>query len=235
MYILTDEKVLQLQARAIGEWDDHLAKMKRRKAVDLIAAKSGLIEHFITQKERYEKDPHNFYWFKNKDNYSVFCNVPFGEYIFKNHKGKTYTGLISQGAAYRDSVNHVEEHYIPRTTTGKIIVEAIKNNDIYNVFDNNCSIDNVCKFIDEEYSKFGSVIITTKYENKRLDNYLTANSLTYSDLQNFEHYKAVGIELLEKIKVSKKKNKIKKEVFLKNDSKFFPEIVTSAMKELVIA
>ena len=67
--------------------------------------------------------------------------------------------------------DHVtEEHWIPRTTVGKIIADAIVyGTDDYDALNGDCSLENIYRWIDTNTHLFCSIIISSKEENKTLN------------------------------------------------------------------
>jgi hypothetical protein len=198
-------------------------------------------------------------------------NPYFGEVIFKAGF-YLYTGYFTSGAEQwlnRSSSNWrsskqtkklgeprdgwTEEHWIPRTTVGKIAMDALLyNKDDYKVFDGDCSIENVCSWIEKNIHLFCSVIISSKDENDKLDKLIDDNHFTFEQLLNLEHYKELGItldrnkhlfkkylkpRLAKRYKAEQDDISLRKQKWsfvVKDDSHFFPQIITPAMKELAI-
>lgn len=193
-------------------------------------------------------------------------NPSFGEPIFK-FGCFLHTGYFTSGAEkilYKKDKNGkslvTEEHWVPRTTVGKIIANAIVyDTDDFDALNGDCSIENVYRWIDSNAHLFCSVIISTKKENKQLDNLTKIKEedgkeiiqYTFPQLLNLEHYKDLGISLNRNLSRFNKYTKppaAKKYQHLRDnpeqnppswthlmdDSHFFSEIRTPAMKELFI-
>ena len=202
---------------------------------------------------------------------SKIANPYFGEVIFKGGFN-LYTGYFTSGAEEWLNTNSsnwrsskqtkklgqprdgwTKEHWIPRTTVGKIIIDAlVYNKDDYKVFDGDCSIENVCSWIEKNTHLFCSVIISSKEENDKLDKLIDDNHFTFEQLLNLEHYKELGITLdrnkhlfkkylkprpAKRYKAEQDDISLRKQKWsfvVKDDSFYFPEIVTPAMKRLTI-
>tara|TARA_R100000234_G_scaffold28101_1_gene16218 strand:- start:328 stop:1182 length:855 start_codon:yes stop_codon:yes gene_type:complete len=210
---------------------------------------------------------------------SDLANPYFAEPIFKCGC-KLYTGYFTDNASQwlynekdwrpkstteklgepRDG--YTEEHWIPRTTVGKIIVDGLFfKSDNYNVFNtNNISLDMVHNWIDENTHLFCSLIIASVDENDKLKTEIDKNHYTFSQLLNLEHYKSNGITLHKNTHFlfegycaangSRKTNIFGKTVGeqkqniqwrhqkwdfpTSDDSHFYPNIITPAMQELCV-
>lgn len=146
-----------------------------------------------------------------------------------------------------------KEHWIPRTTVGKIIIDALcYNKDDYKVFDGNCNIKSVCHWIEQNTHLFCSIIISSEEENHQLNDLIQKKHFTFEQLLNLEHYKELGITLdrnkhiFKGYKKARKAKKYKAEqdditlrgqkwsFVVKDDSFNYPQIITPAMKELSI-
>jgi hypothetical protein len=190
--------------------------------------------------------------------FNHMINPSFGEPIFK-FGCYLHTGYFTSGAK-KDLHNNgeksenTEEHWIPRTTVGKIIANAIVHGtDDYDALNGDCSMENIYRWIDSNTHLFCSIIISSDEENKKLDGVTSKNKYSFSQLLNLEHYKDLGISLDRNLsrfnKYTKPKWRSKKNQHLWDtphlnppswkhlwdDSYFFPAILTPAMKELVIA
>ena len=201
----------------------------------------------------------------------LIANPWFGEPIFKVGC-YLYTGYFTSGAeewlntkpeTWRSAKQTTKlgiprdgwtkEHWIPRTTVGKIIVDALcYNKDDYKVFDGNCSIKNVCRWIEQNTHLFCSIIISSEEENDQLNSLIGKKHFTFEQLLNLEHYKELGITLdrnkhvFKGYKKARKAKKYKAEqdditlrgqkwgFVVKDDSFHYPQIITPAMKELSI-
>lgn len=204
------------------------------------------------------------------------ANPYFGEVIFKSGC-KLYTGYFTDDSVqwlYNKKIwrsketterlgeprdGFTEEHWIPRTTVGKIIVDAlIYGKDEYDVFNGDTSLESVHNWIDNNTALFCSIIIASKSENDQLNTEIEKNHYTFPQLLNLDHYRSLGITLHKnnhfkfnkycKPGGTRKTNmfgasvKEQKENFeLRNqnwsfptldDSHFFPSIITPAMQEL---
>ena len=174
-----------------------------------------------------------------------------------------HTGYFTSGSE-KDLYNkdHItEEHWIPRTTVGKIIANAIVHGtDDYDALNGDCSMENIYRWIDSNAHLFCSIIISTKKENKKLDGETKTKEkdgkdiiqYTFPQLLNLEHYRDLGLSLNRNLSRFNKYNKpkwISKKnqhlwdnphlnppnwIHLMDDSHFFPQIITPAMKELAI-
>ena len=192
-------------------------------------------------------------------------NPSFGEPIFK-HQCTLHTGYFTSGVngAESDLYNGkyvTKEHWIPRTTVGKIIANAVVHGtDNWDALNGDCSIENIYRWIDSYAHLFCSVIIASRVENRQLNNLTKTKDsdgnetipYTFQQLLNLEHYKDLGISLnrnLSKFKrYSNPKSRAKKWqhrwdnphlnppiwTHLGDDSFFFPNIITPAMKELCV-
>ena len=212
-------------------------------------------------------------WHRRKDHpempdmFDHLVNPDFGEPILKC-ACYLHTGYFTS-AAKKDLHNNnkgtesknTKEHWIPRTTVGKIIANAVVyGRDDYNALNGDCSLENVYRWIDSNAHLFCSIIISTKKENKQLDKLTKTKEedgkdiiqYTFPQLLNLEHYKDLGISLSRNLsrfnKYTKPKWRSKKNqhlwdnphlnppswTHLMDDSHFFSEIRTPAMKELFI-
>ena len=218
---------------------DLKGKLERTK----IALKWGS-EMFYDKKN----DPHMKEMFKH------LINPIFGEPIFK-FSCYLHTGYFTSDAE-KDLYNkdHVtEEHWIPRTTVGKIIANAIVyGTDHFDALNGDCSIENIYRWIDSNTHLFCSIIISSKEENEKLNDLTSRDQYSFPQLLNLEHYKDLGISLNRNLsrfnKYTKPKWRSKKNqrlwdnphlnppnwTHLKDDSCFFPKILTSAMNGLHI-
>tara|TARA_R110000824_G_scaffold389114_1_gene585027 strand:+ start:1414 stop:2205 length:792 start_codon:yes stop_codon:yes gene_type:complete len=200
-----------------------------------------------------------------KEMFRYQINPSFGEPIFKYgcllHTGYFTAGAEKDLHNNGKEKKNAKEHPFPRTTVGKIIANAIVyGTDDYDALNGDCSMENIYRWIDLNAHLFCSVIIASKEENERL-NKLTGTKeedgkeiiqYTFPQLLNLEHYRDVGLTLNRNLSRFNKYTKpaaAKKYQHLRDnphlnppswthlmdDSHFFPEIVTPAMKELVIA
>ena len=112
--------------------------------------------------------------------------------------------------------DHVtEEHWIPRTTVGKIIANAIVyGTDHFDALNGDCSIENIYRWIDSNTHLFCSIIISSKEENEKLNALTSRDQYTFPQLLNLEHYKDLGISLNRSL------------------SRFFPEVIMPSMIHL---
>ena len=189
--------------------------------------------------------------------FNYLINPSFGEPIFK-FSCYLHTGYFTVGAEKDlhitgEKRNNTEEHWIPRTTVGKIIANAIVHGtDDYDALNGDCSIENIYRWIDLNAHLFCSVIISTKKQNKQLDNLTKTKFYSFPQLLNLEHYRDLGLSLNRNLsrfnKYTKPKWRSKKNqhlwdnpeenppnwTHLKDDSCFFPKILTSAMNGLHI-
>ena len=195
-----------------------------------------------------------------KEMFQPQINPSFGEPIFK-HGCYLYTGYLTSGAApvlYKKDEKGkslvTNEHWIPRTTVGKIIANAIVyGTDDFDALNGDCSIENIYRWIDSNTHLFCSIIISSKEENNELNDLTSKDQYSFSQLLNLEHYKDLGISLNRNLSLFdryyKPKSRAKKWQdhwdnphlnppkwkHLMDDSHFFSEIRTPAMRELVIA
>jgi len=200
-------------------------------------------------------------WHRRKDHsempdmFDHLVNPDFGEPILKC-ACYLHTGYFTSGAK-KDLHNkgkkskNTEEHWIPRTTVGKIIANAVVHGtDDYDALNGDCSIENIYRWIDLNAHLFCSVIISTKKQNKQLDNLTKTKFYSFPQLLNLEHYRDLGLSLSRNLsrfnKYTKPKWRSKKNqhlwdnphlnppnwTHLLDDSHFFPEILTPAMNEL---
>lgn len=217
----------------LNEDNEYLKKhrQKSRKNLDeklnktKIALKWGA-ELFYNKKD----DP------QMKEMFRYLINPILGEPIFKFdcyfHTG--YFTSDTKDTLYQ--INHPLEHWIPRTTVGKIIANAIVNNtDDYGVFDGNCSMENIFRWIDDYTHLFCSVIVASSEENSKLDKLIQKNNYTFQQLLDLQHYRDLGINLYRNYSKFNKYNKgdgKENWTHLKDDSHFYPNIITPAMQEL---
>ena len=191
------------------------------------------------------------------DMFDRLVNPDFGEPILKCGC-YLHTGYFTSGAK-KDLHNkgkkskNTEEHWIPRTTVGKIIANAVVyGRDDYNALNGDCSLENVYRWIDSNVHLFCSIIISTKKENKKLDHLTKTKFYSFPQLLNLEHYREFGLSLNRNFsrfnKYNKPKWRSKKNqhlwdnphlnppnwTHLMDDSFFFPQIITCAMCELSI-
>ena len=183
-------------------------------------------------------------------------NPSFGEPIFK-FSCYLHTGYFTSGAekdlhTKGEKSKNTEEHWIPRTTVGKIIANAIVHGtDDYDALNGDCSMDNIYRWIDSNTHLFCSIIISTKKENKKLDHLTKTKFYSFPQLLNLEHYRDLGLSLnrnlsrfnkYTKPKPAKKYQHLRDNPHLNppnwthllDDSHFFPETLTPAMNELFI-
>ena len=194
-----------------------------------------------------------------KEMFQPQINPSFGEPIFK-HGCYLHTGYVTSGAEpilYKKDKKGkrlvTEEHWIPRTTVGKIIANAIVyDTDDFDALNGDCSIENIYKWIDLNTHLFCSIIIASKEENEKLNDLTSRDQYSFSQLLNLEHYKDLDISLNRNVRrferYYKPKSRAKKWkhlwdnphlnqpkwTTLKDDSHFFPQILTSAMNGLLI-
>ena len=186
LYYLSDDN-LSLQSHQRKPRKDLEGKLERTKT----ALKWGS-EMFYSKKD----DPQMKYIFKN------LINPIFAEPIFK-FSCYLHTGYFTSGAEPvlykkdKDGKSLVtEEHWIPRTTVGKIIADAIVyGTDDYDALNGDCSLENIYRWIDTNTHLFCSIIISSKEENKTLNDLTKKNQYTFQQLLNLEHYKDLGISL----------------------------------------
>ena len=243
LYYLSDDN-LSLQSHQRKPRKDLEGKLERTKT----ALKWGS-EMFYSKKD----DPQMKYIFKN------LINPIFAEPIFK-FSCYLHTGYFTSGAEPvlykkdKDGKSLVtEEHWIPRTTVGKIIADAIVyGTDDYDALNGDCSLENIYRWIDTNTHLFCSIIISSKEENKTLNDLTKKDQYTFQQLLNLEHYKDLGISLNRNLSMfkdySKPPSRAKKWQdrwdnphlnppkwkHLGDDSFFFPNIITPAMQELCL-
>jgi len=187
--------------------------------------------------------------------FNYLINPSFGEPIFK-FSCYLHTGYFTSGAekdlhTKGEKSKNTEEHWIPRTTVGKIIANAIVHGtDDYDALSGDCSMDNIYRWIDSNTHLFCSIIISTKKENKKLDHLTKTKFYSFPQLLNLEHYRDLGLFLSRNLsrfnkytkpKPAKKYQHLRDNPHLNppnwthllDDSHFFPEILTPAMKELI--
>jgi len=185
--------------------------------------------------------------------FKYLINPIFGESIFK-FSCYLHTGYFTSGAE-EDLYNTdyvTKEHWVPRTTVGKIIANAIVyGTDEFDALNGDCSIENIYRWIDSNTHLFCSTIIASKEENEELNVLTGKDQYSFSQLLNLEHYKDLGISLnrnlsrfnkYTKPKAAKKYQHLRDNPHLNppnwthllDDSYFFPETITPAMKELFI-
>ena len=169
------------------------------------------------------------------DMFRYLINPILGEPIFK-FDCYFHTGYFTNGV--KDNLyenNHPLEHWIPRTTVGKIIANAVVyGKDPYHAFDGDCSLDNIYKWIDDYTHLFCSVIVASSEENSMLDKRIQNNHYTFQQLLDLQHYKDLGITLYRNQSRFNKYNKNGSQSWrhLLDDSFFYPNIITPAMREL---
>jgi len=169
------------------------------------------------------------------DMFRYLINPILGEPIFK-FDCYFHTGYFTNGV--KDNLyenNHPLEHWIPRTTVGKIIANAVVyGKDDYQAFDGDCSLDNIYKWIDDYTHLFCSVIVASSEENSMLDKRIQNNHYTFQQLLDLQHYKDLGITLYRNQSRFNKYNKNGSQSWrhLLDDSFFYPNIITPAMREL---
>ena len=169
------------------------------------------------------------------DMFRYLINPILGEPIFK-FDCYFHTGYFTHGV--KDNLyekNHPLEHWIPRTTVGKIIANAVVyGKDDYEVFGDDCSMDNIFRWIDNYTHLFCSVIVASSEENHDLDKLIQNRNYTFQQLLDLQHYKDLGINLYRNQSRFNKYNKNGRENWrhLLDDSHFYPSIITSAMQEL---
>ena len=135
---------------------------------------------------------------------------------------------------------------------GKIIANAIVHGtDDYDALNGDCSMENIYRWIESNAHLFCSIIISTKKENKKLDRLTKTKFYSFPQLLNLEHYRDLGLSLnrnlsrfnkYTKPKAAKKYQHLRDNPHLNppnwthllDDSHFFPETLTPAMKELFI-
>ena len=172
------------------------------------------------------------------DMFRYLINPILGEPIFK-FDCYFHTGYFTDGV--KDNLyekNHPLEHWIPRTTVGKIIANAVVyGKDPYQAFDGDCSLDNVYKWIDDYTHLFCSVIVASSEENSMLDKRIQNHLYTFQELLDLKHYKDLGICLHRGQSRFNKYNKSGGQNWrhLLDDSHFYPNIITSGMSDLCIA
>jgi len=172
------------------------------------------------------------------DMFRYLINPILGEPIFK-FDCYFHTGYFTDGV--KDNLyekNHPLEHWIPRTTVGKIIANAVVyGKDPYQAFDGDCSLDNVYKWIDDYTHLFCSVIVASSEENSMLDKRIQNHLYTFQELLDLKHYKDLGISLHRNQSRFNKYNKNDSQNWrhLLDDSHFYPSIITSGMSDLCIA
>ena len=189
--------------------------------------------------------------------FKYLINPIFAEPIFK-FGCCLHTGYFTSGAEPvlykkdKDGKSLVtEEHWIPRTTVGKIIANAIVyGTDHFDALNGDCSIENIYRWIDLNTHLFCSIIIASKEENEELNVLTGKDQYSFSQLLNLEHYRDLGLSLnrnlsrfnkYTKPKPAKKYQHLRDNPHLNppnwthllDDSHFFPEILTPAMKELI--
>ena len=171
-----------------------------------------------------------------KEMFRYLINPILGEPIFK-FDCYFHTGYFTSGA--KDTLyqtSHPLEHWIPRTTVGKIIANAIVNNtDDYDVFGGDCSVENIFRWIDDYTHLFCSVIVATSEENSKLDKLIQNNNYTFQQLLDLQHYRDLGITLYRNYSRFNQYNKSNDKQnwrHLLDDSYFYPNIITPAMQEL---
>ena len=238
LYYLSDDNP-SLQSHQRKPRKDLQGKLERTKT----ALKWGS-EMFYNKKD----DPHMKQMFKH------LINPIFGEPIFK-FSCYLHTGYFTSGAK-EDLYNkdHVtEEHWIPRTTVGKIIANAIVyNTDDFDALNGDCSLENIYRWIDSNTHLFCSIIISSKEENEKLNDLTNKDQYSFQQLLNLEHYKDLGISLSRNLSKFERylnpKSRAKKWQHLwdnphlntpkwkhlKDDSFFYPNTITPAMQELCL-
>ena len=216
----------------LSEDNEYLKKHreKPRKNLDVKLEKTKTALKWGTELFHSKKDDPQM-----SDMFRYLINPILGEPIFK-FDCYFHTGYFTNGV--KDNLyekNHPLEHWIPRTTVGKIIANAVVyGKDPYHAFDGDCSLDNIYKWIDDYTHLFCSVIVASSEENSMLDKRIQNHNYTFQQLLDLQHYKDLGINLYRNQSRFNKYNKNGSQNWrhLLDDSHFHPNIITPAMQEL---